>query len=188
HVVQQTQPESLHRRALGQATPSVQRTPYWNNTAGKNPHDDLVKVLGKKVFTEAPIPGGARGLVGPTNSVGWADFYKASTAIGIAFDIRPGTAPAKPFSPWSVAFAKATTNKVSAVARNPAAPRWNAKLGGTGKVVDAASAPTKILLGDVKPVPWSTSYLGSLTSPGWAAQFAAYRQGIKDTASLVNTL
>jgi Domain of unknown function (DUF4157) len=189
HVVQQTQPGNLHRRALGKASLSLQRTPYWTNAAGTNPHDDLVKTLGKKVFTEAPIPGGARGVAGPTDTVGWADFYKASTAIGIAFAITPGTKPTKPFSPWKAAGPKKTTLKAgSPFDHGKAAPRWNETLGGHGKVVDVASAPTKILLGDVKPVPWSTSYLGGDFSPGWSRQFAAYQRGIQETAGFVNTL
>ena len=185
HVVQQTQPESLRRRALGKAGAAIQRTPYWSNSAGTNPHNDLVTQLGKKLFTEAPIPGGAAGLAGHASSVGWADFYQASTAIGIAFDISPGTKPARPFSPWSAPFPKATTKKGSAFDRDTAAPRWNATL---KKVVDVGSAPTDIKLGDVKPVPWSGSYLGSLTSPGWASQFKAYKQGVTDTRDMVNVL
>src|SRR5688572_24384134 len=154
-------------------------------------HDEVVKALGTNIFTEVPVPlatSSASG-VSSSKSVGWADLYVGNNAgpVGISFFDDQGTV--KPFAIDHSTGPRKTTlrNKAPFGVGRRGAPRWNGS-----RVVAVDKAPTKLGVGDVKPLPWADSFLGNVSKgqvkPSLANQLERYREGFALTATHVNDL
>lgn len=183
HVVQQRRPPALAGQPQQNAADSAGRpglgiqrlfTPFWEPgdiTSGNENHALVLPKIGakNKFFTEAPIPNAktSKGLALGKNSdydvKGRADFYQASTTIGVYFSgaHQPKALQSDGRNPVlkdGASYSHATT----------AAPKVV-----NGALTNSASGPTSITIGDLKP---SHGTVEALAGP---AQLEAYKEGIE---------
>lgn len=143
-----------------------------------------------ELYSEINIPGGSRGgvaeAVATDARVGRADFYKASTTIGLNFE---GDAAAPRFMGASAQARRGRTrfqsrhNRVAAPVATDGFPRRVRhpcpELASQQGICRMDTAPTEIGLGDLKPPTLGERDAG-------ARQLNNYKEGIERTASRVN--
>ena len=175
HVVQQGRPPSLSARRKERtgpvgpddAAPIIRRfAPFWEPydiRSGGDNHEIVLPVMGaeNKCFTEAPVPN-ADLLSEGFDKKGRADFYKASTTIGLYF-----TGHATPAELKSNKDLKKDGQQFPH--KTNAAPRTDK----SGLVTGAANAPKEIEIGDLKP---SHGTIEALEGPG---QLENYKRGLE---------
>jgi hypothetical protein len=163
HVVQQTQPPTFpapHRTAALSPSPrSVQKyEPYWvpaefiaksksaSKAVGTPTHNVVLPVIGKlnQIYTEAPVPNANKTNGGHYDIVGIADLYDASTTVGVYFDNQK--LPKELGSNPQLRHGGETLKDHGHIKQS--APR---AVESTRSVIRTANAPTKILVGDLKP-------------------------------------
>lgn len=154
HVVQQTQPPPCASAPvqpdLSPSPQGVQRfLPYWMPVAyrvvGRESHAFILPEIGREnnIFTEAPVANADK--LGPDfDKIGIADLYKASTTVGVFFagEKLPKELDSNP----ELRFGGRRLEAFGHI--NNSAPRADEE---RRSVIRAGSAPTEILVGDLKP-------------------------------------
>ncbi|HWS90147.1 MAG TPA: DUF4157 domain-containing protein [Pyrinomonadaceae bacterium] len=193
HVVQQKQPPLLHAKsgcdgscreesarapeAPGAAGLSVQRfLPFWEpydvRSGGQN-HSLVLPDMGRanSIFTEAPVANSNKTSPG-YGQRGEADFYRASTIVGLYFTGHHTARPLNPPSDFRMNGERPPPTLVPAPALSP----------GGLVVTNVALAPTNIRLGDLKP-----SH-GTIEAAEGPAQLANYAEGFQMAQREVNSM
>jgi len=186
HVVQQTQPPSLDSAPsqpdLSASRQSVQRfLPYWlpseyvakGKKVGDESHKLILPKIGKEneIFTEAPVPNADKIGVG-SDKKGVADLYQASRTVGVFF--AGHKLPKKLGSDPQLRHKGARYSHISLSAPQADEDRHS--------VIRAGSAPTQILIGDLKP-----SH-GTIEAQEGAGQVNNYLEGFKWARDEVNAM
>lgn len=180
HVMQQSAPPALHGGAAMHSsrdaqTPLRRFTPYWEpyDYNGNRTHGEVLPEIGRLngIFTEAPVPNADRLSVG-YNSRGRADFYSASTTVGVYFtghETADYLGSHRDLKRSGARFGHRTL----------AAPRGTTR---GGPVLNVAAAPTDIGVGDLKP-----SH-GTIEALEGVAQIQNYNRGFELARGEINAL
>lgn len=178
HVVQQN-PKSLSRKEkksninLSNLSPFIQRFIFWDELqgrgkprSGKSIEGEFnTTIPGKDIRTQAPIPNADRTGSG-VGRKGLADFYKASSKIGVYFTL-----------PQQGAIC-GTDNLVTPASLKGATKDGNPRFA-EGKIVGISDAPSDITLGEFKPASEELVDFGK-------EQLNNYEKGIKYASGQVN--
>jgi hypothetical protein len=177
HTVQQSK---------GEIKPKIQRSAYWvgidgsKEMTGTHIHNSVLKEFGKKnsnLFTEAPVPNAT--LVSTEfGKEGSADFYLASTTVGLKFNEHfvPANFPTDRRGKLSNGTKGIKKGGKSFDHIANAAPIMK------DNKIDLSNAPSSIKVGDLKP------YGAPLSDEEYQEQISAYLGGFRLTRDQINEI
>jgi hypothetical protein len=179
HVIQQTGSSSIRPKRMDLTSNFIQRA-YWiganangSPVTGTQVHNDVLNDIGSSkpnsdLFTEAPIPNADLHSAG-FDKIGVADFYKASTTIGVTFP--KFHIPDYLKSPPRLLLGGKKYSHIKL-----ASPTYRSSQ------INLDKAPTEILIGDLKP------YGAEELDPKYEEQVSNYIEGIGLASDQINKM